>query len=79
MISHKFFSLSYYNLILFLYQPLGQILTLCILLYIMSYKMYLEGRNMNWKDITTIAHTHRDEFYKASIAIEIDVYVDRED
>lgn len=34
---------------------------------------------MNWKDITTIAHTHRDEFYKACFAMEIDIYVDRED
>lgn len=34
---------------------------------------------MNWKEITTIGHTYRDEFYKASIAMEIDIYVDRED
>lgn len=34
---------------------------------------------MNWKEIATIAHTDRDEFYKATLAMEIDIYVDRED
>jgi hypothetical protein len=45
----------------------------------MNYKINLEEEYMNWKEIATIAHTHRDEFYKASIAIEIDIYIDRED
>lgn len=34
---------------------------------------------MEWKEITSIAHNYRDEFYKASLAMEIDIYVDRED
>lgn len=34
---------------------------------------------MNWQELTTMAHTYRDEFYKASLAMEIDIYVDRED
>lgn len=34
---------------------------------------------MEWKELTTLAHTYRDEFYKASLAMEIDIYVDRED
>ena len=34
---------------------------------------------MEWKDITAIAHNYRDEFYKASLAMEIDIYIDRED
>lgn len=34
---------------------------------------------MTWKELAALSHADRDEFYKACIAMEIDIYVDRED